>query len=44
MNTKHKENQKNQRPGTRHEQRPKKQGQSLKTQQDHEHPETRMTR
>ena len=44
MNTKNKASQKNQRPKTRQEHGPKKQGQSLKMHQDHEHPETRMTR
>jgi len=44
MNTKNKGNQKNQRPGTRQEQGSKKQGQNLKMHQDHEHPETRLTR
>jgi hypothetical protein len=51
MNTKNEQNQKkNQRPKTRQEQGSKKQGQNptmlreYPNHQDHEHPETRMTR
>ncbi len=50
MNTKNKQDQKNQRHKTRQEQVPKKQGQSPKMlqedrkPQDHEHPEMRLTR
>jgi hypothetical protein len=50
MNTKTKQDQKNQRPGTRQKQGPKKQGQNAnmlhedRKHQDHEHPETRLTR
>ena len=46
MNTKNKQNEKNQRQGTRQGQEPKKQGQPRNIQHDHEqeHAETRMTR
>jgi hypothetical protein len=44
MNTKNKENQKNQTQRTRQEHGPKKQSQNLNVHQDHEHPETRLTR
>jgi hypothetical protein len=45
MNTKNKQNEKNQRQKTRQDQRPKKQGPNT-LHQDHEqeHPETRLTR
>jgi hypothetical protein len=43
MNTKNKENRKNQKQRTRQERGPKKQGQNLNI-QEHEHPEMRMTR
>jgi hypothetical protein len=46
MNTKNKQGQKNQRQKTRQEQGSKKRGQTshMLQHQDHEHPETRMTR
>jgi hypothetical protein len=49
MNTKHKQDQKNQRQETRQRQGPKKQGPNPKMlndlkQHDQEHPETRLTR
>jgi hypothetical protein len=44
MNTKNKQNEKNQRPGNRPEQRPKKQGRSSVVPHDQEHAETRLTR
>jgi hypothetical protein len=44
MNTKNKENQKNKVQRTRQEHGPKKQSQNLTVHQDHEHPETRLTR
>jgi hypothetical protein len=50
MNTKNKQNQKNEQRTTRQKQGPKKQGQNPNTLQDdrkheeHEHPETRLTR
>jgi hypothetical protein len=50
MNTKNKQDQKNQRQKSRQEQGPKKQGQNPNMlqddgkHQDHEHPETRLTR
>jgi hypothetical protein len=44
MNTKNKENRKNQGPSTRQERRPKKEGRSPNIYQDHERPETRLTR
>ena len=44
MNTKNKREQKNQRSSTRQKQEPKKQGNRPNIDQEHEHPETRMTR
>jgi hypothetical protein len=44
MNTKNKQDQKNQGPRTRQDHGPKKQGQNPKMHQDQEHPETRLTR
>jgi hypothetical protein len=44
MNTKNREDQKKQRQKGRQEHRPKKRGQNPSIQQDHEHPETRLTR
>jgi len=44
MNTKNKQEQKNQRQSTRQEQMPKKQGQKPNMYQDHERPETRLSR
>jgi hypothetical protein len=42
MNTKNKQNEKNKK--TRQDHGPKKQGQNPNMYQDHEHPETRLTR
>jgi hypothetical protein len=44
MNTKNKRDEKNQRKKTRQEQEPKKQGQNRTMYQEHEHPESRLTR
>ena len=44
MNTKNKQNEKNQRQKTRQKLVRKKQGQNLNIYQEHEHPETRLTR
>jgi hypothetical protein len=44
MNTKNKQDQKNQRQTTRQEHAPKKKGQTHNMYQDHERPETRLTR
>ena len=44
MNTKNKHDQKKQRQMVRQEHGPKKQGQNANMHQDHEHPETRLTR
>ena len=44
MNTKNKQNEKNQGQKTRQKLVPKKQGQNLNMYQEHEHPETRLTR
>ncbi len=44
MNTKSKQDQKNKGQRTRQENGPKKRSQTTNMPQDHEHPETRMTR
>jgi hypothetical protein len=44
MNTKNKQNEKNERRSTRLEQRPKKQGRNAVVPHDQEHAETRLTR
>jgi hypothetical protein len=44
MNTKNKQNEKNQGQKTQQKLVRKKQGQNLNMQQEHEHPETRLTR
>ena len=44
MNTKNKQDEKNQGPKTRQKLVRKKQGQNLNTYQEHEHPEARLTR